>query len=453
MPGVLSYTPDHGLQLQLFGSFKGDFRPPWMEQAEGHPIWGEVSGFAGRPVPVSLFKEIATNRPNDPNAPEKPASHDIFYVNEAVVGTHAIESEALNFTQVEVSVPDLESFVGTVPFHPLPTQEGAQAIGVVYQAIEPIEVRFESTQMGVSIVSIADQQHSLYDCRFTMTYRYVIELTPASPLAYAECMKAVFKLINFFALCSHEEVHVRRLKGVLDTGENVAWFARARRRKRKPTPNDWLLTLKEIERHQFSSVLNNWFELEDKLGFMGDVFFSELGAPSHVTDARFFHFVGCLEAYHRDVVRSDAGKYLSKAEFQAVRAEIMAHVPTTLPKALISSMKGALSHANDFSFGERVQELFESLDVETRNMLVEDHQRFLAALKHSRHRMAHVSDKDDREKFQDREYAHANIVVRAWMVLLLLKRCGVPEQVIQERMQWTGYLFWGPFRFTSPPTP
>src|SRR5438477_9341071 len=80
VPGCLSYTPENGLQLQLYGSLSEDFQPPWKRRAEGHPIWGEVAGFAGRKVPISLFDEIATNRPNDPNAPEKPTFHEIFYI-------------------------------------------------------------------------------------------------------------------------------------------------------------------------------------------------------------------------------------------------------------------------------------------------------------------------------------------------------------------------------------
>ena len=88
------------------------------------------------------------------------------------------------------------------------------------------------------------------------------------------------------------------------------------RRPRRPTrravaarsvrARDWVLTLREIG-NSFQDVLNRWFVLVEKLGFVGSVFFSELTSPSPIQDARFFHFAGCLEAFHREVIQRKMG--------------------------------------------------------------------------------------------------------------------------------------------------
>ena len=84
-PGFLSYTPEYGLQLQLYGSLE-DIQPSWRETEMVHPIWGEAHGLFGRDVPVSLFDEIATTRPNEPKAPPKPNAHDILFIIEQLLG-------------------------------------------------------------------------------------------------------------------------------------------------------------------------------------------------------------------------------------------------------------------------------------------------------------------------------------------------------------------------------
>src|SRR5258708_4227543 len=84
--GCLSYTRDHGLQLQLYDDLPGETLASLMSRESDRPIWGEVSAFAGRRVKVSLLNVIETNRPNDPDAKKQPPSHTIFFVNRAILG-------------------------------------------------------------------------------------------------------------------------------------------------------------------------------------------------------------------------------------------------------------------------------------------------------------------------------------------------------------------------------
>jgi hypothetical protein len=325
-PGCLSYTPEHGLQLQLYGSLVEDSQPPWREAEEFRPIWGEIHAFAGREVRVSLFDEIATNKPNDPKAPPKPDTHDIFFINRAIVGTHVHDIDSLNIKSVEISVPDLESFVGTQLIAKLPVPDEPDAIGVVCHSFQPIKVALESPPASLSLISLPTEDYRLH--RGTLSYEFAFNLELASCMQFKACMKTVFKIINFLALCSREPVRPRRICGYLESGEPFSWVAMSRRRIPTFSGMNWLMQLEHIGRDRFPAVISEWFSLSEKLGLMGDVMFSEFGAPSPINDARFFHLAGCLEAYHRDVVKPDAGKFLSKPEYKKIATAIMNHVPT-----------------------------------------------------------------------------------------------------------------------------
>jgi hypothetical protein len=207
--------------------------------------------------------------------------------------------------------------------------------------------------------------------------------------------------------------------------------------------------LKEIGA-SFEDVLNRWFVLVQKLRFVGPVFFSELTSPSRIQDARFFHFAGCLEAFHREVVQEEMGKFLPKPDYREITKSLLTHVPAAVPDALREAMRLALSHANDHAFAERIDNLFNSLEPDTQRMLADEPKRFLAAIKHSRNKLAHVTDEPAGEVFEGREFAHANLSLRAWLTILILKECGIAESIITERMTAIAYFYWGPFKFDSP---
>ena len=186
-----------------------------------------------------------------------------------------------------------------------------------------------------------------------------------------------------------------------------------------------------------------------QLAFVGPVFFSELRSPSPMQDARFLHFAGCLEAFHREVVQADVGKFMPKSEYRALVQSVLEQMPSTVCPELRDSMRSSLSHANSHSFSERIDALFGELELETQIQLTKEPKRFLAAIKHSRNKLAHVSEEMPGETFEGREYAHANLCIRAWLQTLILKRCGIPESLIRNRMAGIGYFYWGPFSFES----
>ncbi len=254
-------------------------------------------------------------------------------------------------------------------------------------------------------------------------------------------------LINFFLVCARESVDLRYVKGVLESGQIVSWFGLMRRRKRRRVGREWVLTLNDMD-GRFESALNQWMILVKKLRFVGPVFFSELASPSPVQDARFFHFAGCLEAFHREVVQGEAaGKFIPKTEYRKITKALLQHLPPQLPLELQEAMRNKLSSANEHAFAERIAALFNSLEPETQERLTDEPQRFLEAMKHSRNKLAHVSDETSGEPFDN--YAHANLSIRGWLTILLLKECGITEATIRDRMDAINYFYWGPFKFES----
>jgi hypothetical protein len=443
MPGCLSYTPDHGLQLQLYDGLQNEGFFLLLREVPHKPIWGEVNGFAGQQIKVSLFNTIQTNRPNDPKMEGKPFSHTIYYVNRAIIGTHALSPAALRLLSVRFSVVDFEEFANTEPIAPLST---GRKITVDYTIPDPLEVAVADPEMRVIIRTRVKCSGTRSDHNLTMTYTSEMELTPSSPMPFEDGMQTIFSIVNLLHLCAREAVELRSITAVLDSGESVASFALMRKPRGNRPSTDWLLTIREME-DRFGNVLNAWFSVVNRLRFVAPVFFSELTGPSSVQDARFFHFAGCLEAFHREVVQAEMGKFLPRRDYREIIKSLLDHLPTNVPEPLTAAMRSALSHANDHSFAERIEALFNTLEPETQCMLTDDANRFLAAIKHSRNKLAHIVDEPDGETFEGKEFAYANLSLRGWLTILMLKECGVAEVLLRERMKAIDYFYWGPFKF------
>ena len=443
VPGCLSYTPDHGLQLQLYGDLPGDTFLSGMNPRVDRPIWGEVSALAGRVVPVSLFKPLRTNRPNNPREEDKPSDHTIYFVNRAVFGVHAEALESIKLTSIRFSLSEFELFANTKSVSAHYHGDGLRA------EIKPVQrppVKIQEPALQISMKTHFGCSASLFDRSFTIRYREDITIAPAIASPFDNCMQIVHTLTNFFLLCARDAVDLEYVRGTLESGETISYFDNRSRRKVRPSAKDWVLKLEDIG-GSFEDALNQWFVLVKKLRFVRAVFFSELSDPSRIQDARFFHFAGCLEAYHREVLSTDVGKSMPSGEFTVLARELLDHLPPEVPEPVGAAIRSAVMRANDHTFAERLGVLFGLLEAETQRMLAVEPTRFLAAIKHSRNKMAHVLDDTHADSFEGKEFAHANLAIRAWLTILMLKECGISERVVRERMEGIGYFFWGPFQF------
>lgn len=444
--GSLSFSPEHGLQLQLSDDLpSNDPMAPWGEHSR-RPIWGQASGFAGKKVHVSLLDPIPTNQPNDPNAADKPSSHTIYFVNRAILGSHVVDPSSLKLTSIHFSLSDLELFNDTAPLFVLPTADGVR---LDYVRQNRDVGTLAEYRMAMKIATLVESESSLFGRNCSISYRDEIVLTPTTATSFDDCMEVMFTLRNFFVVCSRESVQIRYLRAGVEDGSTISVFGLLNPRKKRMRHGDWILTARDMQ-DNFLATLNRWLTLAKGLRFIAPVFFSELLSPSRVQDARFFHFAGCLEAFHRDVLHEQTGKFLPRVEYKNVVNILLDQLPADIPLALEEAMRSSLSHANDHSFGERISALFSSLEEPTRLNLTTEADRFLTVIKNSRNKLAHISDNTSKEVFKGREIAHANLSIRAWLTILLLRECGVAESLILEKMKAMNYFYWGPFAFVQP---
>src|SRR5687768_5782167 len=220
VPGCLSYTPDHGLQLRLYGDLPGDTFLSVMTPDVNRPIWGEVSALAGRVVPVSLFKPIRTNRPNNPREEDKLSEHTFYFVNRAVFGVHADALESIKLTSIHFSLSEFELFANT---RSVSAQYHGDALRAEIKPTERPAVKIQDPALQISMKTHVGCSASLFDRSFTIRYREDITIAPACASPFDDCMQIVHTLTNFFLLCARDAVDLEYIRGTLESGETISY--------------------------------------------------------------------------------------------------------------------------------------------------------------------------------------------------------------------------------------
>lgn len=410
IPGIIKYSAEHGPELLIFGAFSDrSFRHPAKPTPPNlTTLLGSVYAAAGRKVPAALLDIIHTNEPADINAKKERMEYEIYYANRVVLGTDALAFDDIAVTAVEASYEDFEAFVNISPITPMRASD-IDVRGVVYRQTSPIKLKHSaSSGISFSITDATVDESRRYERDYRISYRHVLNIESAAPISLAEGLGLVFKIRDFLRLCAKTSVVVRRVRLTLDNQSPGSWISQNRSQRSRRRVLNWLLSLQHIGEEHLESVLNNFFVMANELGFMAKMFFTELDSPSELVDARFFHLAGCLEAFHRITKPSKA----------------------------------------KVDFVDRLKKLFDTLEPDTKQMLVEDPARFIDAVKNTRNMLAHVDDGKSHEKFVGHQYLSANLIIQAWIVIMMLKRCGIAEPLIRDRMNVTGYCGWGPFNFS-----
>lgn len=427
--GVLRYTPLHGLELTLFEDFPNS---PMF----GHdgPIFGNSNTSIGRKSPISILDCFRTNLPNDPLGRKVHHDHVIYNVDAAIAGTHTTDGRKIRVKELNVSFDSLEYF--------------AMYQGKPSEEIEPLGKFTTHKNLNVHR-SVPRKLEIDLDRIYTHKQKANFILRSKKPIPFPEFIRIAGDIENFLTLCSRKGVSQRWIRATLPTGEVVAFYGHQSTKLVRTWPDDFCIKLLDMGKERFISALNEFFILLGEMGDVADVYFTEISRSNSVTDMRNFIFAACLESYHANIFARGQGRHTNSADLERI-IDLIKPILTREcgSTGLSSAMLKSLKQSDNVFHKDRLQALLKSLQPKTRSMMVARWGLFLKVVKNSRNRIAHMNPKNSDRIFDGREFYLANIVLHAWMNILMLKRIGFKESFIRDRYIHSRFFFAGKFRFS-----
>lgn len=206
------------------------------------------------------------------------------------------------------------------------------------------------------------------------------------------------------------------------------------RLKEKFNDRDIIVHFSEVE-DNFENLLNNWFGKYKELKVIHNLYFGILYNIINI-DTTFLSSVQMLEIYHRTRF---TGKIFEEEFFKMEKNKLKGLSKRNVDKSFHNRVMQLLGHANDFTLGNRLNEIIDSFSKETKESLIgtsDDIKVFIKQLVDTRNFLAHYDE--NRKPYlikgiDERYYAIKRL--EAIVTLLLLKEAGLEEGKVLEKVK------------------
>lgn len=155
---------------------------------------------------------------------------------------------------------------------------------------------------------------------------------------------------------------------------------------RKTLFTGMLVSYRDIS-EDFAGVIKRWFELEESLADVLNLYFATIFVPGLYINQTFLFLAQALEVYHRTSPNFES-QVQSKSEFRARKTNIIEKVPEEK-----DWLTEKLAHANEKSLAKRLDELM-NLHKNEVNQFIEDVKEFSDSIRHTRNHYTHYGTEE-----------------------------------------------------------
>lgn len=350
-----------------------------------------------------------------------------------IVGAHLTPVQMRKFSRIRLSVEKLDEWLET-------SAVGASRrhLGNVQRATRPTitvslpSVRKFSLNEGLDLsinyrtsISLKDGIHG------EATVAAFLQVDCVSGKTIDEVGKIAYRINTFFCLLFGETVSLNWLSVNAPASEAATSRAQSSMELQLYFPSrphseippvvdrhGMILLFKSV-RLNLGHMLRRWLNDYDTLWPTFDLFFASTTTSNSFVETRFLALAQGLEVFHRRI--SDA-TVMSKKEFRELRDRLL----DVCPKKRQKWLKRKLDPANELSLSDRVRHLLrslhsvigESIDIE---VLVQE-------IVKKRNHLTHYGSAKSQNRSTGADLLRLSMKVEAILVLLFLKRIGVPPR-------------------------
>jgi hypothetical protein len=191
-----------------------------------------------------------------------------------------------------------------------------------------------------------------------------------------------------------------------------------------------LLTLYPQIESRFGTVLTQWFNKQEILDNVCELFFGIIYNEFLYLRFRFLGLVQALETYCRSM---QPGQYLDEAKWEPIAQAMLAAIPqgSLSPDHLHSLRAGRLKYGYQHSLGKQLRQLFKSLDPETAKMVAESGQ-FCEDVVATRNYYTHYTSELESKAFAEVDLFWVCKRLRVLLTIVLFRDIGLEESLIRQ---------------------
>lgn len=359
----------------------------------------------------------------------------LLQTNTMAVGGHLERQADQKFTDAVVRVNGLDEWWRANRFEIENATDGSADIHFA----APSHIDLSVPERSVSITLGEEQSRRFEGRRFEIRYEPCLRFVSDKPQTidwFHEIVNETRQLLSLFinqdavlvGLC----IKPNRSGDVLD---RVDWYWNRWETEIQGIHISRTLLPYNVMNGQLQNVLKNWLLETEALRHARALLFSTQAHPGPILETRFLPIIQALEVYCRAL---GSEKYIPESNFRELKVKLLDIVPSDLDAGLKQKLRTSIGFANELSLNDRILQLLNSLEQNTRRFVCKDAKKFASRLKDSRNFYTHYGDSKGKELKGTALYwatEQASLLLK----ILMLKGCGVSESLIQEWLKQSGY--------------
>lgn len=425
IPGVLRFSNENGIALELHGSLRSNHRTDIL-------VAGLIHGdtYQGKAVSIYDCFEIR----NDGNS-------SVMVGNHIFIGKHFDSSDEMKFSMAQVSYEHLEEWLGGWRFE---RNLNEPPFSARHSPLPGFEAQLPSIDASLKLNYTISFQGDMVR---TLEWKHMdyLQLCPSMVQDYSWFTNKLYALQLFLLLITGGIIRAKKVIGYGDIISEVNGIPVREEIEiyRVPTiiqgknldPWHILLRLPALK-DNLPIYLDKWFHDAVLLAPVYALLWSIMVRHSTYHETIFLNLTQALEAFHR---RVRDGMYLPEEQYEPIRDVLIRTIPNAIPQEVRESLKSRLRYGNEISLRNRLRDLLDGPVWEHCLMhFIKDRPTFIASVVDTRNYLVHYDKSLEQNALNSFELYHCNELLTLVLFMLLYQHVGIPIKMVYEAITQRG---------------
>jgi len=421
VPGVLKFSADKEIKLELMGSFHESIRQAIdSKQAQYFEIiLGESKGTK---FTLLRSQEMDKKIGSIGNSNYMLSS---FYCEYIIKGIHFLSLDDVKFAQMNINFIYLEDWIVPDPFK----FEDMKTI----RYVDPPEnhIKIEKINSIISIVSTQSVSNDFKTVSMSVHSFFIIKpVAESKDLVWYEAV--IGCLGNFLTLAIGMPTYPKTMRAYLSNNYEIEIYFAINNILFEGDIHFSQMVIPYADLSSYlDRFLNNWFNYSDTLEPVYELFFGTYYSQLYV-HFYFLSLIQAIEAFHRRIYE-DNGEYLSDSDYEPLRSSLTNSIPTTFPDGsdypagFRDALKNKIKYGNEYSLRTRLKQLSNDIWRPLNSLLYENSDIFNNYIVNSRNYLTHYEKDPSCRVFEGKDLIPINIIIHSLFLIVLLIHMGIPK--------------------------
>lgn len=427
--GILTFDPQEGTDLELYGNLTGDhFFPEFKDQ-------NIILGLTSDSKQVTLYNCNMTKSGGatlvSNGESGKPSM--TFSIRYLLIGLHVDHSEDLRFTQISSEIFNLGEWVGISGFKHEFDREKIKNHEITVEYKLPKQIQFDIDDNTKGLLNFVAKTPSIsrYQKTATISQKVEFQTNSTNEKSIDELLSNIITFQNFLTLALYKSTYPLSisLSGDMhkdDYGngnvynKNIKLFFSSRNFKLKDKPQLDLEMIFDYRRikDSFPTIIKNWYKKYELLEPAFDLVFEQFYNGNRFTINTFLNLAQSAETFH---ARAHNHTKIPKEQYKKMKEEILRAVQTEEYQKWLNDQ---FNFGNNLNLHQRLTELTEKYSNRILDKILGDKPQFVLNVKNSRNYYTHYSKDGEKKALKGGELFYLSERLKILLVCSFLIEIG-----------------------------